>query len=498
MEIAKPVQRCSSDHQEDAASILSTSSESPELRSQDEDIRSIASESVHSVTSTFKYGHESFEPFRIKVAQLCQEIWPLAGTTSRRKRSRCRALIRRLFRRTPSTIFTIHRGPGGSFNRIVDIEVKESAKGTPTSYVLRIPRFENARPDRDLAILEYVCQYYPSVPVAEVVKSDLTCNNVIGKPYLLQEKLSGFQVHSDAAEYLHLTHQQKLDFASQFGTILRTLFERKSKEPGLIELTSPSNTAEPSHGENACKFCIRPFEVGRPSPMGTEGHLDATPASGYQPDYTSPLNFLQGQLGRWQADAEMRGDELEAECMDKSSRLAAQLEKAGFLGKEGNAYVPSHRDLNNGPQNILIDVDQNGKLSITGILDWDSAIFAPAVVACQPPMWIWAWDSNGEEDEKLANETPPTMEAWQLKKAFEDAVGPGWLRLSYGHGFRLARKLCEFAFEGVHSSWKLEEMQELFREWAAMRPEGMEKIDGPMDDEDSPSDNDDSNGLSSI
>lgn len=90
------------------------------------------------------------------------------------------------------------------------------------------------------------------------------------------------------------------------------------------------------------------------------------------------------------------------------------------------------------------------------------------------------------------------MEARQLREAFEDAVGPEWLRLSYVHGFRLARKLCEFAFDDVHSSWKLEEMQELFHEWAAMRPEGMEKIDGPMDDEDSPSDDDDSDEDSPI
>ena len=188
----------------------------------------------------------------------------------------------------------------------------------------------------------------------------------------------------------------------------------------------------------------------------------------------------------------MRGDELEAECMQKLSRLAAQLDAAGFLGKEGDGYVLSHRDLNIAPQNILIDVDKNGKLSITGILYWDNAIFAPAVVACQPPMWIWAWNSDGDEEERLANETLPKVEARQLKKAFEDAAGPEWLNLSYGDGFRLARKLCEFAFDGVHSSWKLEEMQELFHEWAAIRPKGMEKIDGPMKDENSFNETDDS------
>ena len=388
-----------------------------------------------------------------------------------------------LHRKPQSTVFTINRGPGGSFNRIVEIEVKESSQGASSSYMLRIPRFENARPDRDVAILEYVRDYYPTVPVATVVKSDFTCNNVLEKPYLLQKKLSGFPVHSGAAEFLQLTHLQKLDFASQFGTMLRTLFERKSKEPGLMELISPSATAKPSNGQGPCKFCIQPFDVGRPAKAGTERYPDTISAVSSKPGYTSPSTFLQSQFGRWQTDAEMRGDELESECMHKLSQLAEQLDEAGFLGKKGDGYVLSHRDLNIGPQNILIDIDENGKLSITGILDWDSAIFAPAVVACQPPMWIWAWNSDGDEVEKLANEALPTVEAWLLRKAFEDAVGPEWLRLSYGDGVRLARKLCEFAFDGVHSSWKLEELQELFREWAEMRPEGMEKINGPMDDE---------------
>lgn len=377
MENKKPAQRSSSDHQEDAISTHSTATDPPERSSQDEDTRSIASPSVHSVTSTFRYGHESFETFWTKVAQLCQETLPPVDSSTHGKRSKCMTLIRSLLRRTPSNVFTINRGPGGSFNRIVEIEVKESAKGAPTSYMLRIPRFENARPDRDLAILEYVHQYYPSVPVARVVKSDLTYNNVIGKPYLLQRKLSGFQVHSGAAEYLGLTHLQKLAFASQFGSILRTMFERKFKEPGLIELVSLSTTAKACHGENSCRFCIHPFEVGRPSLTGTEGYLDATSASGFQPEYTSPFGSLQSQFSRWRADAEMRGDELEAECMHKVSRLAGQLNEAGFLGKEGDGFVLSHRDLNVGPQNILIDVDKNGKLSITGILDWDSAILFP-------------------------------------------------------------------------------------------------------------------------
>lgn len=45
--------------------------------------------------------------------------------------------------------------------------------------------------------------------------------------------------------------------------------------------------------------------------------------------------------------------------------------------------------------------EQTGKQGITGILDWDSALFAPLVLSCRPPMWLWAW-SDGPEDERLA------------------------------------------------------------------------------------------------
>lgn len=37
-------------------------------------------------------------------------------------------------------------------------------------------------------------------------------------------------------------------------------------------------------------------------------------------------------------------------------------------------------------------------------------------------MWLWAWNDEDEEDERLANDTPPTPELRELKQLFDHAL----------------------------------------------------------------------------
>ena len=92
----------------------------------------------------------------------------------------------------------------------------------------------------------------------------------------------------------------------------------------------------------------------------------------------------------------------------------------GFLGNDENCVC--HLDLLGTPRNIMADIKADGGLSITGILDWDSAAFAPRFVGCAPPMWLWAWDEEGE-DEKRANDNPSAPEDQEIKRIFEEIVG---------------------------------------------------------------------------
>lgn len=82
--------------------------------------------------------------------------------------------------------------------------------------------------------------------------------------------------------------------------------------------------------------------------------------------------------------------------------MATEMDQAGVWDTECD-YCLCHRDLE--PRNILV-----GEQGITGILDWDSALFGPAVLSCVSHMRLWAWRDDGPEDERRAGELPPTRE----------------------------------------------------------------------------------------
>ena len=115
---------------------------------------------------------------------------------------------------------------------------------------------------------------------------------------------------------------------------------------------------------------------------------------------------------------------------DHYDRLAKATDQMSGLGYE---TCLCHLDLNTAPRNIMADFDKDNPddLEITGILDWDSAIFAPRFVGCAPPMWIWVWNSEEDEDERYAEDIPPTPEQQELKRIFEETVGFDFLYYAY-------------------------------------------------------------------
>ena len=97
------------------------------------------------------------------------------------------------------------------------------------------------------------------------------------------------------------------------------------------------------------------------------------------------------------------------------------------------------------PRNIMVETPNATSANISGILDWDSAVFAPFFVSCNPPSWIWDWAEEEDEDPAKANETPETPEMQELKQVFEDAVGSKFLTCSYNPEYQLARRLFDLA-----------------------------------------------------
>lgn len=441
-----------------------------------------------SFTSTIEYSQTPFDQYTHQVKELCHLLWNsspkvfqdikpsrierLFGGANNRvagillpKRSRSARAS------APTKEFLIDRLRGGGFNRVVGITIKHSTDQEVTQLILRVPRFEDTRPDREVAVLRFVHQY-SKIPVPEVKYADFTNNNPLKQSYVIQNRIPGYdlQTRTNPTFYLSLNHEQKCTFAKEFALILLELHDIMHPFPGLIEASADS--------DNDQDFTVRPFDLR--SSSGYEPELDLNTklpffqvrpfVKDWEPPETPPLEqstyyFMIAQFGRWKA-LDLRCDPASirwSKCYDRLVTMAAQMDDLGFLGNDENCVC--HLDLLGAPRNIMADIKSDGLLSITGILDWDSAVFAPRFVGCAPPMWLWAWDEE-EEDEKHANDTPSHPGDQEIKKIFEETVGDWFLLYAYKPEYRLARELFRFAKAGIRSSTENEEVEELLKEWA--------------------------------
>jgi len=163
------------------------------------------------------------------------------------------------------------------------------------------------------------------------------------------------------------------------------------------------------------------------------------------------LGVLRSKLERAMAANKGYSMAFNIESLERLITVATEMEQAG-IWDTAYTYCLCHRDLE--PRNI------------PGILDWDGALFAPLVQSCRPPMWLWAWGDNEEDDYRLVGEIPPTLEDQEIKRVFEEAAGPIYTQFAYRAGYRLARKLIRWIIDGVHSNEYDREVDRFHEEWA--------------------------------
>lgn len=483
----------SSDHEKTSHDPnIPATADSPGLQAQEDitDSSKASGPSIRSRTSTLEFHHEPFEDFKPLVEQLCSRLWPSTARTSKMERllgSHLTSLLRRkAFSFTASLLspntFLVERLSGGSFNRIIGITVTKANSQVANRYILRVPRFETARPEREVAIVEYVRQS-SGIPVPEIVATDFTENNPLKVPYVVQNRIPGFELHSKKQNFTQLTYEQQCSFATEFGLILRKLQDMSHPTPGQIEAFTNQHGAQ--------EYRVRAFDVDA-DPFGENPEMDDISLAAQAPTSSSTLDFYQSQFKRWEVAASKHDDVLKVDYMKCLAAIATQMNEAEFLGDNENSLC--HLDLNHAPHNIMVNI-RDKVLLISGILDWDSAVFAPRFVGCVPPMWIWAWNTEANEDEAHAKDTPNAFKQQQLKQLFEDAVGEKFLRFAYPPEYRIARRLFKFAQQGMNASWHIDDADKLISEWAPMRPANLPEIRNPFEDSDpSSSSDDDSTG----
>ena len=460
--------------------------------------------SYPSETSTLVHEQTPFIEFKEQVLELCHLLWlstpkgPLSEQPAGVSRRRFPGLLKpkKLGRPNSSNTtandaskhttkeFIIERMTGGTFNRIIGITIIDPDDGHPEQLILRVPRIAwMSRPDREVAVLRYVRQH-SSVPVPDIKAFDLKCDNPLKEPYVVQSRISGTNLHT--AIQNDLSHEQWCTVAREVGQLMLRFQDMRNPVPGLIE--------EVAKGNGVQEFTVKPFDIKPPlekdwvlkqaSPL-----FEADNSTALECYEKSTLDFFLAQFGRWRAE-ELRIDPTEIlhpHFMERLAVTASQMNRLGCFGDNINCL--SHLDL--AAHNIMIDIRSDKSIIVTGVLDFDSACFAPTFVSCYPPWWLWQDETqpgDALEDESRSNETPPDPELVEIKRIFEETVGDNFLRYAYQPRFRLARRLFKIACHGNRSNETWKKIEEFLEEWDAFykaEVEDHDSRDGDQDEENS-------------
>lgn len=379
-------------------------------------------------SSSIIYHHEPFATFRSRVLALAvTSIWP--GSV-------------------PDEI-TIERMRGGGYSRITGLTQPNSQTDTKTRYILRIPRFDAAHIESEIASIQFLCQH-TNIPAPEVVAFDETDQNALGSPYAVQTRVDGTDLH---ALFPKLSHIQRCKVARELGSIYRQMLAVRSSVAGRLVFSTEHNK-----------------RLGAPLHVAPLRLMDAQPLTPYT-DSAMTESVHELLTANFQAQKAIRlkwwsTELLTPKFLDRFCDMASELEADGWFAD--THYSLAHLDL--APRNILVNPTLDVQTPIiSAVLDCDNAVLAPMFMSCAPPMWIWAWNDDEDEDERTANDKPPTQEGVQLKLAFEEAAGPDYVRFAYQPAYRLARRLLRFAIDGMRSNEDFEEAEAMLQEWIGIR-----------------------------
>ncbi|KAL8940720.1 MAG: hypothetical protein Q9216_002671 [Gyalolechia sp. 2 TL-2023] len=387
-----------------------------------------SSESAHSCSSdisdssTLTYSHTPFDQYATQVRQLCRLLWPSATED-----------------------FVIERLQGGSYNRIIGITVPPSVGSDQGSYILRVPRFDQGQQESEIAILRYV-RDHTSIPVARVTHSDPTRDNPLDSSYVIQSRIPGRTLYHT---YRSLNHEQQKSVAADVGRIFLAQQAVRNEKAGVVKA---STNKDDTYTYDVGRFAVDPEPD---MVMQDEISLETSPV----------LNMFRDMFKRWDASVMQfyPAAGIKAQLFRQLTTVAGEMDAAGLF--KDMPFCLCHLDLE--PRNVIVDYDSDSSARISGVLDWDSAVFAPIFAACSPPSWIWSWEENEEEDKAKANDTPATAEMQELKQIFEQTVGPQFLIYSYDARYRQARELFELALHGIVTSEAWDSAKSLIDKWAS-------------------------------
>ena len=414
------------------------------------DTDSIHSCSDVSETSTLMYDQESYQLFQVRVHKLCRMLWPPSPGASED---------------APLT----ERLRGGDDHRVVGIRLPASEKEQDRNrgLILRVPRWGQGQIERAVATLDYV-RRNSSIPVAAVVAKDYTNENPLDSPYLLQRRLPGYDLE---VLWPDLNHAQRCAIAREMGRVIKSLLALESPVSGFIQASAEDT-------ETIDRFTIVPFNLKPDDGNPLQGlEHQTTHVMGAPDERQTTLDFFKLQIGHWRAVDVARNAPLVHQIIglwDAMLEIAEQMDDLGLFPTTFHCLC--HVDLH--PRNVMAEIGSDGSVHVTGILDWDEAVIAPKFVCCEPPGWLWGFDTDEIKcDDRVtwpyemsgANDVPPTAEKQELKRIFEEHAGSEYRSLAYDEHFRLSRTLFRVAVFGLTSGENFSAADRIVSDWDRLR-----------------------------
>ncbi|KAK8055052.1 hypothetical protein PG993_000279 [Apiospora rasikravindrae] len=416
----------------------------------------------------------SFEERRPKILEVCQVLWPDADIWIT---SPCGGHSGLEY-----PITATYSGVDESMNRYSNDD----------RYVLQIPRRADEVAGR-AEVLEHI-ELFASDGVQWLIPDafhvDPTSHNPLGRPYLILTRPPGWAL---GEVYRDMSQAQKVKVATELG---RAFCEVQMELAPFCGYPSIDYNEDDGEGR-----CVKPFQIKKMEekdkvdwdammaslPADVE-HGEQDPAvltrSSFLKDRTPHLkarqvvrllflrwihhNHHSSSIAPWERDANER-------LLERSLAVIEAI-----MRRNPDVFASDHICMHNPGLGVTetITVEfagggREGAPQIMSIADWSAAAFAPRFAGCRAPDWLWgvpdeetvASHPRWERFEPLDQVRPAHAAAAEVKRAFDEAVGPAFCQAAYGTDMVFARRFHAAARVPPWCESDYEELRELVAQW---------------------------------
>ncbi|KAG9188129.1 hypothetical protein G6011_02052 [Alternaria panax] len=319
-------------------------------------------------------------------------------------------------------------------------------------FVLRIPRNSTQNMHHQVTTLAYL-GYKLGHPIPKVTVFDAGADNALGRAYMLQERLPGRPL-SDL--WPTLNQAQRLSSILAISNIILDMGKIKNKCPGLISIRNTTYDLKRDVVSN------EPIPIPRTGPTT---HLKSVSNSPSEPQ--SSRNFLLDLCARQRAYAAAAK---RPACNDLWGRIIKMIETLYSLAltPDSSPFHLYHGNFQ--PRNLLASIASESTVEITGIMDWDLALFAPAFLSTSAPFFMWNGGIVNENADGAVLLEPDDAEFLEAKRTFESVVGESFLKEAYCPELVLARRLWNILLGGFANGRDIFFAEEIVEEFERLHP----------------------------